>query len=204
MGSGVQHPVPVLQGADLRRWGQGPSSSRGLPREDGDLGLRKHYSYVTDIAPTLLDLIGARIPDERRGKPAKERDGVSIAEVLRDDSVPTPHQEQYAEFGGHRGFYRDGWKLVTLHEDPALLDDPQWQLFDVVLDPAETRDVAAAYPEKVAELAAAWDQAAWHNTVFPLLSGPDMGRRRPEEAKLGEPVGLLARGDRVRNGIRTG
>lgn len=93
---------------------------------------------------------------------------------------------------------------MTLHEDPALLDDPQWQLFDVVLDPAETRDVAAAYPEKVAELAAAWDQAAWHNTVFPLLSGPDMGRRRPEEAKLGEPVGLLARGDRVRNGIRTG
>lgn len=141
--------------------------------------MRKHYSYVTDIAPTILDLIGAHIPDERRGKPAKDRDGVSIADVLRDDSVPTPHQEQYAEFGGHRGFYRDGWKLVSLHDDPALLDDPQWQLFDVVLDPAETRDVAGIYPEKVAELADAWDQAAWYNTVFPLLSGPDLARRRP-------------------------
>ncbi|MGI5218433.1 arylsulfatase [Nocardia sp. CA-290969] len=164
----------------------------GLPRPDGDSGLRKQYSYVTDITPTLLDLAGLRTPTHRHGRPARERDGVSIAEVLRDATAATPHTEQYAEFGGHRGFYRDGWKLLSLHTDPARVDDPQWQLFDVESDPAETTDIAHLYPEKVRELAAAWDRAAWHNTVFPLINDRRAVARRPAERRLAEPVKILA------------
>lgn len=92
----------------------------GLGCADGDTGLRKHYAYVTDITPTLLDLAGLETPSHRNGLPAQERDGVSIADILRDAAQPTPHTEQYAEFGGHRGFYRDGWKLLSLHgSDPG-------------------------------------------------------------------------------------
>jgi arylsulfatase len=164
----------------------------GLGRADGDTGLRKQYSYVTDITPTLLDLAGLETPSHRNGLPAQERDGVSIADVLRDAAQPTPHTEQYAEFGGHRGFYRDGWKLLSLHTDPTRVDDPQWQLFDVESDPAETTDVAHLFPEKVRELAEAWDRAAWHNTVFPILNDRKAVQRRPDERRLAEPVKILA------------
>jgi len=164
----------------------------GLTRGDGDSGVRRQFSYVTDLAPTLLDLAGVSTPATRNGSPAAQRDGVSIAAVLRDRQAASPHTEQYAEFGGHRGFYRDGWKLLSLHRDPTKVDDPEWELYDVRTDPAETCDVAAEHPDKVAQLAAAWDRAAWHNTVFPLFDSADAQvRRRPSEERYSRPVRLL-------------
>ncbi|MGV9710715.1 arylsulfatase [Gordonia sp. NPDC003424] len=164
----------------------------GLHRDADDNGVRRQFSYVTDLTPTLLDLAGVGTPGERNGRPAQTRDGVSIADVLRNPKSESPHTEQYAEFGGHRGFYRDGWKLLSLHTDPRSVDDPRWQLFDVTLDPAETNDLAGAYPEKVAELAAAWENAAWRNTVFPLIDDPAaLARRRPAEDRYGTPVRIL-------------
>ncbi|WP_018180731.1 arylsulfatase [Jongsikchunia kroppenstedtii] len=164
----------------------------GLARAADDSGVRRQFSYVTDLAPTLLELAGVPTPATRHGSPAAQRDGVSIAAVLRDGQADSPHTEQYAEFGGHRGFYRDGWKLLSLHRDPAKVDDPEWELYDVRTDPAETRDVAAQHPDKVAELAAAWDRAAWHNTVFPLFdSAAAQARRRPSEGRYSQPVRLL-------------
>ncbi|AHH16263.1 putative arylsulfatase [Nocardia nova SH22a] len=157
---------------------------KGLPAGE----LRDEYVYVTDLAPTLLELSGVSRPSVRNGLPAKDFDGVSAAEVLRDLDARSRHVEQYSEMTGHRGFYRDGWKLLALHEPGRDVDDPHWQLFDVRTDPTELRDVAAEYPEKVAELARAWDDAAWRNTVFPLLTRQDLARRRPEEARLSAPV----------------
>ncbi|KJR07788.1 arylsulfatase [Gordonia sihwensis] len=167
----------------------------GLPRTGGDNGVRRQFSYVTDLAPTLLELAGVPTPATRQGVPAVERDGVSIAEVLRDPGAFSPHVEQYAEFGGHRGFYRDGWKLLSLHDHrPDHVDAPRWQLYDVRTDPAETNDVAAEHPDLVAELARAWDAAAWHNTVFPLFDTADAPqRRRPaEDRRYASPVRILA------------
>ncbi|MFW0790600.1 sulfatase-like hydrolase/transferase [Gordonia sp. CPCC 205333] len=166
---------------------------KGLPVAADDIGVRRQFSYVTDLTPTLLELAGISTPATRYGKPAKERDGVSIANVLRDRAAETPHTEQYAEFGGHRGFYRDGWKLLSLHTDPEKVDDPAWELYDVRVDPAETNDLAAENPEIVAELSQAWDEAAWHNTVFPLFDSPAaQTRRRPDEERYADPVRLLA------------
>ncbi|GAB2726809.1 arylsulfatase [Nocardia thraciensis] len=160
---------------------------KGLPAN----AIRREYVYVTDLAPTLLELAGLRRPTVRNGLTAKDFDGVSAASVLRDPRATSAHIEQYSEMTGHRGFYRDGWKLLALHEPGADIDDPRWQLFDVRTDPTELHDVAARFPEKVAELARAWDEAAWHNTVFPLLTRADLARRRPEEARLARPLRLL-------------
>ncbi|MFF0543110.1 arylsulfatase [Nocardia thailandica] len=163
----------------------------GLPRAEGDDGIRHEYTYVTDLAPTLLDLAGLARPTRRHGRPAEEFDGVSAAAVLRDAAATTDHREQYSEMTGHRGFYRDGWKLLSLYDPAADIDAPNWQLFDVRNDPTELHDLAAQFPEKAAELAAAWDESAWANTVFPLLTRADLFRRRPEEARFADPVRLL-------------
>jgi arylsulfatase A-like enzyme len=156
-------------------------------------GVRHQYQYVTDILPTLLALAGVDHPGERAGRPAQPIDGVSFAPVLRDAEARSTHPEQYAEHGGHRGYYRDGWKILTLHRPKTPYDDNEWQLFDVRKDPTETENLAAAFPEKVRELGAAWDAAAWANTVFPLDDGSGYLRsvRNPEEAEWQAPLRLL-------------
>ncbi|HLZ29257.1 MAG TPA: arylsulfatase [Chloroflexota bacterium] len=155
-------------------------------------GIRTQYQYVTDLHATLIDLAGVARPAERHGRPAKAIDGVSFRSILSDATAPSTRFEQYSETRGNRGFYRDGWKLLTLHGPGTPYADQEWQLFDVRTDPTETTNVAAEFPHRVRELAAAWEAAAWANTVFPLpdaVGGP--ARRRPADDELAQPVRLL-------------
>jgi arylsulfatase len=153
-------------------------------------GIRQQYQYVTDLHATLVDLAGVQRPAECHGRRAKDIDGVSFRSVLDDASAPSTRFEQYSEARGNRGFYRDGWKLLTLHGPGTPYAEQEWQLFDVRTDPTETTNVAEDFPDKVRELAAAWETAAWANTVFPL---PDRAprRHRPEDDEMSQPVRLL-------------
>ncbi|MFI6154483.1 arylsulfatase [Kitasatospora sp. NPDC051170] len=165
----------------------------GLPRAEGDTGVRTQYQYVTDILPTLLDLAGLRRPDERRGRPVQEPDGLSFAPVLRAADADSTHTEQYCEMTGNRSYYRDGWKLVTLHRPGTPYDDAEWALYDLRTDPTEIDDVSADHPEVVRELAEAWENAAWRNGVFPLADGSGaLALRHPEDERLRRPLTLLA------------
>ncbi len=151
--------------------------------------VRHQYQYVTDLLPTLLDLIGVEHPHLRHNLPTKEIDGHSFAPVARDDA-PSTHPEQYSEFGGNLGYYKDGWKLIALHRPGTPFDQQQWQLYEIAADPTELEDLADKLPDKVEELAAAWERAAWENTVFPLGAGMDLVRR-PDEDELARAVTLL-------------
>jgi arylsulfatase A-like enzyme len=154
--------------------------------------VRHPYQYVTDLHATILDLAGVPRPATRHGHPTQDIDGVSFASVLHDPAAPGTRFEQYSETRGNRGFYRDGWKLLTLHAAGTPYTDQEWCLFDVRTDPTETTNLAADFPDKVRELAAAWEAAAWANTVFPLPDeGPAPRRRRPADAEMGQPVRLL-------------
>src|SRR5690606_13059050 len=53
-----------------------PDASRGV--------VCAGFQHVTDIVPTVLELIGVDMPEERRGIPQRPVDGRSMVEVLRD------------------------------------------------------------------------------------------------------------------------
>ncbi|MER5953133.1 arylsulfatase [Streptomyces sp. NPDC001893] len=155
-------------------------------------GVRPQYQYVTDIAPTLLELAGIARPDRRAGVPLQELDGVSLTPVLADPTHASTHAEQYCEMTGNRSYYRDGHKLVTLHRPGAPYDDSEWALYDIRADPTEIHDLAARHPELVKGLSAAWESAAWRNGVFPLPDGSGaLARRNPAEERLARPLTLL-------------
>lgn len=146
-----------------------PAAQRG--------SIRHQYQYVNDLLPTILDLAGIADPGER--------DGRSFAGSLWDPTAGSTHPAQYSECFGNRSFYADGWKLVSLGAG-------EWELYDLTTDPTEVHDLAAERPEKVQELAEAWEQAAWDNAVFPLDDGTGfLLRRRPDEAAFKEPVTIL-------------
>ncbi len=165
----------------------------GLPRAADDPGVRTPYQYVTDLLPTLLELAGVERPERRAGQPVQSLDGFPFTTVLRDPAAGSTHHEQYCEMTGNRSYYRDGWKLVTLHRPGTPYDDGEWALYDLRTDPTEIHDLAAEHPELVKELSAAWEAAAWHNGVFPLADGSGaLARRHPDDARLRRPLRLLA------------
>jgi len=60
-----------------------------------------------------------------------------------------------------RGALRKGdWKIVHIHKKQGGVGegDEGWELFDVVQDPGETKDLALEAPEKLEELRACWEQ----------------------------------------------
>ena len=105
-----------------------------------------------DVFPTLLTIAG--------GDPAKyELDGLDISDVLMNGGK-TPHEEIYWEMEMQTAIRQGNYKLVL---DGQLIEGepPQDPVFlsDLSVDPSETTNLAAQYPELTEELkekALAW------------------------------------------------
>ena len=164
-------------------------SAPGLPAGE----FSRQFAHVTDVLPTLLDLLDLDAPTTRGGRPLKPIAGASFVSTFADPAAASTHPEQHYEMVGHRGFYRDGWEAVTLHRPLTPFRDAEWELYDLRSDPTETTDLATEHPEKVRELAQAWEQAAQDNQVFPLDEGSGVKFLvRPGSSEVfSEPVTIL-------------
>ena len=139
------------------------------------------------------------------GSPLPPVDGTSFAR--RSSTTPTApsrHPEQLYEMNGHRGYYRDGWEVVTLHQPLTPFDDEEWELYhlDRRSDRARTTSRPSS-PSSSQELAAAWEDAAWAEPGLPARRGqrhqvPACARARDEV--FGEPVTHPARARRRSSG----
>jgi len=129
----------------------------------------------TDWLPTLLELAGVRA--------SGEIDGISQAKLLksgRPSSGPRRffwHVPHYTNQGSRpSGAMRDGkWKLVERYDDGKV------ELFDLSVDVAEARDLAAADPGRAASMRARlrqWRQSsgAQENTPNPAFDSEMFNR----------------------------
>lgn len=126
-------------------------------------------TFVTDIAPTLLERAGITAP-------AAEIDGVSIGALLAGQSAigRDPDAPVGMEVSGHSALYRGDYKLVRT---PAPLGDGAWRLYNVSLDPGETENLAAAMPELAAAMLADYEAYAARVGVLELPEGYDVQRQ---------------------------
>lgn len=162
-------------------------------REVDDEPFRRQYTHVTDILPTLADVIGIDIPTMRNGQPLKPLAGTSFAPTLNDADAPSNHIEQHYEMIGHRGYYRDGWEVVTLHQPLTPFDDSEWELYHLTKDPTELHDLSKENPELCSDLADAWETAARQFQVYPLDEGSAVKYiiRPPASDVYAEPVKIV-------------
>ena len=133
------------------------------------------------------------MPTHRHGTPLAAPAGASFVSTLADPDAPSTHREQHLEQLGHRGFYRDGWEVVTLHQPLTPFTDDEWELYDLASDPNELHDLSAEHPDKRRELAEAWESAAWANRVYPLDEGigdqvPPAARTQPRVRHAGDDL----------------
>jgi arylsulfatase A-like enzyme len=155
--------------------------------------LRRQYQHVTDVLPTLLECCGLTMPTERHGRTLASAAGASFAATFDDANAPSTHREQLYEQLGHRGFYRDGWEVVTLHRPLTPFADDEWELYDLRADPNELHDLSAEHPERRRELAEAWEAAAWADRVYPLDEGSGIKylQRPPRSRVFAEPITIV-------------
>jgi len=95
-----------------------------------------------DIFATAAGAGGSAQPADR------PMDGVDLIPFVKGQASGDPHRSLYWRSGGYRTLLAGGWKLQVL-DNPARV----W-LFDLKSDPTEQRNLAAARPDKVAELRA--------------------------------------------------
>lgn len=102
------------------------------------------FSLISDITPTLLDIVGAE-------RPALH--GRSLLPVLTGeaDRVYGPDDPVGLEAAGDSALFKGDYKLTR---NAGVWGDPAWRLYDIVRDPGETTDLALAQPERVATMLA--------------------------------------------------
>jgi arylsulfatase len=134
------------------------------------LGLKPGQSdallAALDIAPTFVELAGGKNSTTVGGRDVLPMTGRSFAALLRGEVQATRGDSETLAFehGGQRAVFRGKWKALWMRAPNGIGD---WQLFDLAADPGETRDLAAANPGLVAELAAAYDAHAAAVGVIP-------------------------------------
>jgi arylsulfatase len=122
--------------------------------------------HVMDVAPTILELAGIPHPDTYEGREVLPMAGESWASMMAGatESPRGPDDWIGFEFLGMRALRQGDWKLLWLHE-PAGIGD--WELFNLVEDPAELRDLSDQNPEKMQELLASWDAYVEQFNIIP-------------------------------------
>lgn len=137
------------------------------------------FTSVVDLAPTFLELAGVTHPEfGYNGRPLQPLQGESLVPLaLGDADSVRPDDFVFAwEVFGHLAVRKGDWKLLRLTTTPSERSQPlaeradEWELFDMRVDPGETNDLSAEFPEKVAELQQAWQgYSLEHGLIVPLL-----------------------------------
>ena len=131
------------------------------------------FTRVMDLTPTLLDL--AQLPvsvSQWQGQPVEPVTGRSLLPVLQGkvQQVYADDEPVGFELSGNAGLYKGRYKLSKVMPP---VGDGRWHLYEVVADPGETRDLAAALPVMFAEMQADYAAYAKANGVLPMPTDYD-------------------------------
>ncbi len=142
-----------------------------------------------DLLPTVLDYLDLPVPDDL--------DGRSLLPVLRGDGLPHRYLYTFRQafvFDAQHGSMRDSHYLYVSRPTGA-------ELYDLIADPGQARDLAAADPGRIAQLRASYEAVARgvhdESLVAPpidLSAGPGVITLAAHEGTPGKGNGFSARG----------
>jgi arylsulfatase A-like enzyme len=139
--------------------------------------LRHTPGHVIDFVPTVLELAGIEKPSQWNGEPIPPAPGKSLVPAFSKDRV-IERDSLWWLHEGHRAIRVGDWKLVAAKNDP-------WELYNLETDRAEQDNLAEKYPEKVKELAAAWQKQTdeFSELAKRTLANQPAGKRPKEKVK---------------------
>ena len=165
--------------------------------------IRTQYCHAIDLVPTVLDCLGIEAPAQIKGIAQSPLEGFSLKSSFDDAKAPALHITQYFEMFGHRSLYHHGWRAVCPWPGPSFaesgltfgapidydklteLDAKGWELYNVVDDPGETRNLANEERERLIAMIGMWYVEAGKYKVLPIDSRGTLrfGDERPQIAE---------------------
>lgn len=139
-------------------------------------GIVRETAHVIDLMATALDAAGASHSATRAGSASIPVEGVSLLPAFQ--AQPLDREAVFWEHEGNRAVRAGKWKLVSRYPGP-------WELYDLVADRTEADDLAATEPDRVAALAALWNDWAARTGVVPWDEIRE--RRRAARVLLSRP-----------------
>lgn len=108
-------------------------------------------AHIIDVMPTFIELAGAEYPDELDGRKIKPLAGKSLVPIFKGKKRK-PHDAIYWQYSQSYAIRKGKWKLVKFGKKA------DWELYDFSNDRTETNDLAAKYPDKVADMKQDWEK----------------------------------------------
>lgn len=140
-------------------------------------GVRHTPSYLPDIMATILDVVQLDYPSERDGRPVPPLEGHSLKAAFDADLADRP--PMFWEHEGNAAVRIGRWKLVRRYPGP-------WELYDMETDRTELNDLAAAHPDRVADMAQRYEAWAARCGVIPRERVLEMMKAQGGEAAFWE------------------
>ncbi len=112
--------------------------------------LRTTPIHFVDVVPTILEVVGGKLPGDWNGVPLPPPPGKSIVPAFAADR-PIPRESLWWLHEGNRAIRVGDWKLVAAK-------DEEWELYNLATDRSELDNLADQHPEKVRELSQAWEK----------------------------------------------
>lgn len=165
-----------MRGSKCTPW-EGGTRAASFWRWPGAIrpGETKALAANLDILPTLAEIAGAKIVPEVAAK----LDGRSLVPLLKDPAAAWENRYLFTHVGrwGRGKAAESKYARCRVRDSRySLVSDAKsgakdWQLFDLSTDYGEETDIAAANPEVVARLEAAYDR--WWDAVLPCMENED-------------------------------
>jgi arylsulfatase len=149
------------------------------PRAIGTPGrISGQVGHLSDIFPTVLDILDMEYPAEYAGRQLYPLRGQSLLPQIRSGSeTPRTVCWNYEKFSAVR---MGNWKAVRQSKSSSQ-PDGTWQLYDLSKDRSETSDLAESNPERVESLAGQWN--AWHQDIGPLHKERPVGKEERKKSR---------------------
>ncbi len=134
--------------------------------------LRHNPIHLIDVAPTVLEIAGTKLPAEWNGVPLPPSPGRSLLSAFKQDGT-VQHDCLWWLHEGNRAIRVGDWKLVAARGDA-------WELYNLAVDRSETHNLAGQHPDKVRELEARW-QAETDAMIKLAKSSPAVKNTAPKK-----------------------
>ncbi len=140
----------------------------GINRRDE---MTDEFVFVTDLAPTILRLVGMDAhAGSWQGREVEPIVGTDFSAFLAGDNSPV-HDESESigyELGGNSALFKGDYKIVI---NRVGQNDTDWHLFNIKTDPGETTDLAQQQPALLEEMIADYEDYVQTNNVLPMPEG---------------------------------
>lgn len=135
-----------------------------MPEETKNSGKwNSGFVHVTDLMPTILELVGATYPKRYKGNKIHPHIGTSLIPVLSGNVVSVHTKDGHGwELFEMKAYIKGNWKILRL---PQPMGTGEWQLYDIEKDVAETTDLSEQFPKIKKDLIKEWNNYALKNEV---------------------------------------